>query len=78
MVAKARRNVISHFMLSNAVRAADAQSWLPDRHIEPRVLARLVRRGASAKLRQTLTTWTCRHMTAGDSLYGDARWGLSR
>jgi hypothetical protein len=45
VVAKARRDVISHFMERNAVSAAGAVRWVPDRHIKRRMLARLVRRG---------------------------------
>jgi len=45
VVARARRDVISHFMQRNAVNAGAAVSWVPDRPLERRVMARLVRRG---------------------------------
>jgi len=45
VVARARRDVISHFMQRNAVNESAAVHWVPDRRIERRVLARLVRRG---------------------------------
>lgn len=45
VVAKARRDVISHFMERNAVNAQGAVRWLPERAIQRRMLARFVRRG---------------------------------
>lgn len=45
VVAKARRDVISHFMERNAVSAAEAVQWVPDRAIQRRMLARFLRRG---------------------------------
>jgi|SRR5690349_5177988 hypothetical protein len=45
IVAKARREVVSHFMQNNAVSAADAVRWVPERRIQRRMLDRLVRRG---------------------------------
>ena len=45
VVAKARRDVISHFMQCNAVSPAAAVRWIPERRIQRRMLARLVRRG---------------------------------
>jgi len=45
VVARARREVISHFMQRNAVNESAAVHWVPERRIERRVLARLVRRG---------------------------------
>lgn len=45
VVARARRDVISHFMQRNAVNESAAVHWVPDRRIERRMLARLVRRG---------------------------------
>jgi hypothetical protein len=44
-VARARRRVISHFMQHNAVSAASAVRWVPDRRLQRRVLASCVRRG---------------------------------
>jgi hypothetical protein len=43
VVAKARRDVISHFMQLNAVNRDAAVRWLPDRRIQRRALARFVR-----------------------------------
>lgn len=45
VVAKARRDVVSHFMQRNAVNPGAAVEWVPDRHIERRMLARFVNRG---------------------------------
>jgi len=45
VVARARRDVVSHFMQRNAVNPGAAVSWVPDRHIERRMLARFVNRG---------------------------------
>jgi hypothetical protein len=45
IVAKARRDVISHFMERNAVSSDAAVRWVPERHIQRRMLARLMRRG---------------------------------
>ena len=45
VVAKARRDVISHFMQSNAVSPNAAVRWVPERRIQRRMLARLARRG---------------------------------
>ena len=45
VLAKARRDVISHFMQCNAVSAAEAVRWVPERRIQQRMLARLVHRG---------------------------------
>lgn len=45
VVAKARRDVISHFMQLNSVRADSAVRWTPDRDVQRRVLARLLRQG---------------------------------
>jgi hypothetical protein len=45
VVAKARRDVISHFMERNAVSSGGAVRWVPDRNLEQRMLARFVRRG---------------------------------
>jgi CTP-dependent riboflavin kinase len=45
IVARARRNVISHFMERNAVSSAAAVRWVPDRRLEQRILARFERRG---------------------------------
>jgi hypothetical protein len=44
IVARAQRDVVSHFMQCNAVNAEAAVSWEPDRHIQRRMLARLVGR----------------------------------
>jgi hypothetical protein len=43
VVARARRDVISHFMQVNAVSPGAAVRWVPDRHIQRRALARFVR-----------------------------------
>ena len=45
VVAKARRDVISHFMERNAVAPESAVQWVPDRHIQRRMMDRLARRG---------------------------------
>ena len=45
VVARARRDVISHFMERNAVSAAEAVRWVPERALKQRMLARFVRRG---------------------------------
>ena len=45
VVAKARRDVISHFMQSNAVSPDSASRWVPDRLIQRRALSRFVGRG---------------------------------
>ncbi len=45
MVARARRNVISHFMSCDAVSAAKAVSYTPKRLVERRMLDRYVRSG---------------------------------
>jgi hypothetical protein len=43
-VAVARRKVLSHLMQNNAVRADTAVRWIPDRRLQRRMLARMVRR----------------------------------
>ena len=50
VVAKARRDVISHFMQSRAVNAGSASRWVPDRGVQRRVLARLVRQGVLVEI----------------------------
>ena len=45
VIAKARRDVISHFMQANAVSAQSAATWIPDRPLQQRMLARFVDRG---------------------------------
>lgn len=45
LIAKARRDVVSHFMQQNAVSSAQAIRWVPGRHLQRRVLARFVRLG---------------------------------
>lgn len=45
VVARARRNVISHFLSCNAVSADQAVSFTPRRSIERRMLDRYVRAG---------------------------------
>ena len=45
IVAKARRDVISHFMQLNGVGADAAVRWVPERHVQRRALARFVRQG---------------------------------
>jgi hypothetical protein len=45
VVAKARRDVLSHFMQANAVDANSASHWVPERRIQRRVLDRMVRQG---------------------------------
>ena len=44
-VAVAIRRVISHFMSNNAVSSGQAVYFVPDRRLQRRLLARLVRRG---------------------------------
>lgn len=44
-VGAAIRRVVSHFMGANAVSPESAIYFVPDRHIQRRMLARLVRRG---------------------------------
>ena len=43
VVAKARRDVTSHFMQRNAVSSGSAVQWVPDRRLQRRVLDRFVR-----------------------------------
>jgi hypothetical protein len=45
VVAKARRDVISHFMQANAVSADSASAWIPDRPLQQRALSRFIDRG---------------------------------
>lgn len=45
VLAKARRDVISHFMQANAVSGDNASTWVPDRPLQQRMLARFVDRG---------------------------------
>lgn len=45
VVARARRDVISHFMQANAVSAESASTWIPDRPLQERALGRFVDRG---------------------------------
>lgn len=45
VVAKARRDVISHFMQLNGVSRGAAVTWVPERRVQRRVLARFVRQG---------------------------------
>jgi hypothetical protein len=45
VVAKARREVVSHLMQANAVSRASAIRWAPEKRIQRRMLDRLVRRG---------------------------------
>ena len=45
VVAKARRDVVSHLMERNAVSTATAVRWVPERSLQQRILARFVRRG---------------------------------
>lgn len=58
IVAKARREVVSHLMQNNAVSEGSAVRWVPDRRIQRRMLDRLVRRGVIVR-------------TADDSYYLD-------
>ena len=44
-VAVAMRKVTSHLMSNNAVSPAGAVAFIPDRYLQRRMLARLVRRG---------------------------------
>ena len=44
-VAVAMRKVTSHLMANNAVSPENAVPFVPDRHLQRRMLARLVRRG---------------------------------
>lgn len=45
VVAKARRDVISHFMQANAVTRDSASTWIPDRPLQQRMLERFLDRG---------------------------------
>lgn len=45
VVARARRDVISHFMQRNAVNPGAAVEWVPERRIERRMLERFLRAG---------------------------------
>jgi hypothetical protein len=45
VVAKARRDVLSHFMQANAVDAGSASRFLPARRVQRRLLTRMVRQG---------------------------------
>lgn len=45
VVAKARRDVVSHFMQQNAVSPVQAIRWVPERYIQRRALARFIRQG---------------------------------
>lgn len=49
VVAKARRDVISHFMQANAVSAETASTWIPDRPLQERALGRFIDRGVIVK-----------------------------
>ena len=44
-VGAAIRRVISHLMSNNAVSPESAVTYVPDRHLQRRILARLIRRG---------------------------------
>ena len=44
-VAVAIRSVISHLMSNDAVRSESAVHYVPERHLQRKLLARLVRRG---------------------------------
>ena len=44
-VAVAIRRVVSHLMSNNAVSPESAVHYVPDRHLQRRMLARLIRRG---------------------------------
>jgi hypothetical protein len=45
VVARARREVISHFMQENSVDSTSASRWIPERPLQQRMLARFVRGG---------------------------------
>jgi hypothetical protein len=45
VVAKARRDVISHFMQANAVSRDSAATWVPNRPLQQRMLERFLDRG---------------------------------
>jgi len=45
VVAKARRDVISHFMQANAVSSDSAATWVPNRPLQQRMLERFLDRG---------------------------------
>ena len=45
VVAKARRDVISHFMQAKAVSRDSASAWIPDRPLQQRMLERFLDRG---------------------------------
>jgi hypothetical protein len=42
VISKARRDVISHFMQANAVSSESASTWVPDRPLQQRMLARFI------------------------------------
>ena len=69
VVAKARRDVVSHFMQANAVSADSASTWIPDRPLQQRALARFIHRGVIVE-------------TSKDTYYLDVpeydRWSRSR
>ena len=52
VVARARREVTSHFMQRNAVSPDSAVRWVPDRRLERRILNRFVRRGVLVEVRE--------------------------
>ncbi len=52
VIAKARRDVISHFMERNAVGPASAVRWVPERRIQRRMLARFLRYGVLIETRE--------------------------
>lgn len=52
IVAKARRDVVSHFMQQNAVSPAQAIEWVPDRRVRRRALARFVSQGVIVETTQ--------------------------
>jgi hypothetical protein len=45
IIGKARRDVISYFLQRNAVSANAAVTWVPERNVQRRMLARFLRNG---------------------------------
>jgi hypothetical protein len=52
VVAKARRDVLSHFMQAHAVDSGSASRFIPSRRVQRRVLERMVRQGIVVETRQ--------------------------
>ncbi len=52
VIAKARRDVLSHFMQANAVDAGSASRFVPERRVQQRVLGRMVRQGILVQVQE--------------------------